>query len=277
MQDSAPLAWEALPDGCWRLASPGFAVNSGLIVGASRAVLIDTGSGPRQAAAIHRAVRRITDRELVVVNTHGHGDHFLGNDFFRAHGVTDFYSGTLARQYMGDTAAQQRALVREIEPEMAEGIGAHTGIHLPNHQIGSAPQTVNLGDRFITLQQLGSAHSPGDLSVHAGRVLFVGDLVEQGGPPNFADSRPRQWLRLLGELSSTEAPDTRYVPGHGGTVDGDFLRRQATELREAIEVCRQLAQRHQAGWNPGDEELSALPYSRIESRFLYERMLATGP
>ena len=28
--EAAPLAWEALPDSCWRLASSGFAMNSGL-------------------------------------------------------------------------------------------------------------------------------------------------------------------------------------------------------------------------------------------------------
>ena len=122
----ADLVWEALPDDCWRLRSPGFEMNSGLIVGTRNSLLIDTGSGPREAAAIHRAVRRITDVPLIVANTHAHGDHFLGNDYFRAHGVNDFYAGTLAIEHMEQTESQQRELVASIEPEMATGQASYS-------------------------------------------------------------------------------------------------------------------------------------------------------
>lgn len=271
------LEWESLPDGCWRLTSPGFAMNSGLVVGSRRAALIDTGSGPREAAAILRAVRRITDVDLVVVNTHAHGDHFLGNDYFRAHGVGDFYAGNLAISHMEATEAEQRALVLALEPEMGAGAGAHTAIHMPTHALGSSPYELNLGDRFITLQQVGSAHSPGDVTVRAGRVLFAGDVIEQGGPPNFGDSRPVQWLRLLEELASGEAIDTVFVPGHGSPVGRDFVQRQTGEMREAIARCRILAASLPAGREPSDSELSVLPYGAEESRFMYGRLVATSP
>lgn len=271
------LAWEALPDGCWRLTSPGFSMNSGLVVGTRTAVLIDSGSGPREAAAIHRAVRRITGVGLIVVNTHAHGDHFLGNDYFRDQGVTDFYAGVLALERMRETETEQRSLVRDLEPEMASSRGEHTRIHLPTHTVGSAPYEINLGDRFVTLQQIGSAHSPGDLTVHAGRVVFAGDVIEQGGPPNFEDSRPVQWLHLLDGLAATEATDTIFVPGHGGCVGLDFVQRQAAQLRGAIETCRAIAAAHGAGASPDAEALSVLPYGPVESRFLYERLMATRP
>lgn len=275
--EAAPVAWEALPDGCWRLTSPGFAMNSGLIVGSRLAALVDTGAGPREAKAIHRAVRRITDLELIVINTHAHGDHFLGNEYFRAQGVRDFYAGNLAIGHMGESEAEQRALVGTLEPEMGAGAGEHTRIHVPAHALGSEPHELNLGNRFITLQQVGSAHSPGDVTVRAGRVLFAGDVIEQGGPPNFGDSRPRQWIQLLVDLVSTEASDTVFVPGHGGPVGRDFVRRQADEMREAIAWCRRIAAEGPAGREPTDEELSVLPYGPVESRFIYERLFATGP
>ena len=160
---------------------------------------------------------------------------------------------------------------------MSDATGEYSKIHVPARSIGSAPQVLNLGDRFITLQQVGSAHSPGDVTVHAGRVLFAGDVIEQGGPPNFADSRPRQWLRFLDELVAEEASDTLFVPGHGGTVDRDFVRRQAQQLREAIASCHDIAALHLPVQAPNDEALSALPYGNVESRFLYERLMATAP
>ena len=275
--EAAPLAWEALPDGCWRLTSPGFAMNSGLIVGSRLAALIDTGAGPREARAIHRAVRRITGLDLVVVNTHAHGDHFLGNDYFRAQGVGDFYAGNLAIGHMEETAAEQRALVRMLEPEMGAGVGEHTRIHVPTHALGSEPHELNLGNRFITLQQVGSAHSPGDVTVRAGRVLFAGDVIEQGGPPNFGDSRPSQWLRLLEDLAVHEGSDTVFVPGHGGPVDRDFVQRQATNCARPFCCAGALRPDGPRGANRRTSELSVLPYGPVESRFIYERLVATSP
>ena len=148
---------------------------------------------------------------------------------------------------------------------------------MPTHALGSGPRELNLGNRFITLQQVGSAHSPGDVTVRAGRVLFAGDVIEQGGPPNFGDSRPSQWLRLLEDLAAHEGSDTVFVPGHGGPVDRDFVQRQANELREAIVLCRRIAAGLTEGREPTDIELSVLPYGPVESRFIYERLAATSP
>lgn len=275
--EQAKLVWEALPGDCWRIRSPGFGMNSGLIVGSRSSLLIDTGSGPREAQAIHRAVRRITDTPLIVANTHAHGDHFLGNDYFRAHGVSDFYAGTLAIERMQETESQQRELVANAEPEMAAGQGEYTRLYVPAHRVGSAPVRINLGDKFVTLQQLGTAHSPGDLSVHTGRVLFAGDVIEQGGPPNFEDSLPLRWVAVLDELVTGEAQDTVYVPGHGGTVDRDFVLHQRDQIREAIAICRKIAAAHKAGSVPSDDELGTLPFGPVESRNLYLRVQATCP
>ena len=68
-----------------------------------------------------------------------------------------------------------------------------------------------------------------------------------------------------------------FVPGHGGPVDRDFVQRQADELREAILRCRRIAAGLRGGREPTDAELSVLPYGPVESRFIYERLAATGP
>ena len=69
----------------WRL-------NSGLVVGSSRALVIDTGAGPRQGREILEAVRTVTQLPLVVLNTHAHYDHYMGNAVFERAGVTEFWS-----------------------------------------------------------------------------------------------------------------------------------------------------------------------------------------
>lgn len=50
-----------------------------VVVGKEKALVIDTANGEED---LHAIVRTITDKPLVVFNTHGHGDHIAGNIFF---------------------------------------------------------------------------------------------------------------------------------------------------------------------------------------------------
>lgn len=50
-----------------------------LITGSERALLVDTANGQEDLQEI---VRSLTELPVIVVNTHGHGDHVFGNVFF---------------------------------------------------------------------------------------------------------------------------------------------------------------------------------------------------
>lgn len=68
---------EKLADGVWSLLSPGGCPTlCYLVEGAERALLIDTGFGVGDLKAL---CERLTDKPLLVVDTHSHGDHVLGN------------------------------------------------------------------------------------------------------------------------------------------------------------------------------------------------------
>ena len=64
--------------GVWLVAAPPH-VNSFLVTGRERAVLVDTGLG---IGDIGRTVSDLTDLDVAVVNTHYHWDHVGGNDRF---------------------------------------------------------------------------------------------------------------------------------------------------------------------------------------------------
>jgi glyoxylase-like metal-dependent hydrolase (beta-lactamase superfamily II) len=69
------FALEELEPRTWLVGEPGH-VNCFLVAGGERAVLIDTGLG---IADIGLATARLTDRPVLVVNTHSHSDHRGGN------------------------------------------------------------------------------------------------------------------------------------------------------------------------------------------------------
>ena len=50
-----------------------------LVVGKDRACVIDTMNGYNN---LYQAVRKLTEKPLIVINTHGHPDHILGNVYF---------------------------------------------------------------------------------------------------------------------------------------------------------------------------------------------------
>lgn len=65
----------SLKENVYRITSPE-GVFCDLLVGSDRAMLIDTGYG---LGDLKKAVRTITDKPLIIVNTHGHVDHTSGN------------------------------------------------------------------------------------------------------------------------------------------------------------------------------------------------------
>ncbi|MDO5617476.1 MBL fold metallo-hydrolase [Kocuria sp.] len=256
----------------WRL-------NSGLIVGANRALVIDTGAGPRQGRAILEAVRKVTQLPLVVLNTHAHFDHYMGNAVFQRAGATDFWSHRAAAHAMEKYGDYQRSFVGVLEPEMGEGSGLDTRIvvpsrHLPGTGRRPALTRIDLGERQALVFSLGRGHTDNDVLVGIDDVVFAGDVVEQGADPSFEDSFPQDWVSALEQLADLE----RYrvvVPGHGLPVDHADVRGMAATMATAIERimetnAQQTAQ-HRLG--PVTASMFRLPYGAGASRILLDRLM----
>ncbi|RAN71839.1 hypothetical protein B5P43_33450 [Bacillus sp. SRB_336] len=209
-------------------------VNIGLVVGSERAVVVDTGCGPRHGAEILAAVRAMTELPLVVANTHAHWDHFFGNSVFRNHGATDFWAHAAAARGIAATGEAQRKSVSGVEPEMAAGEGPGTDLVLPTRVVQLEPVTLDLGNLSVTLFALGPAHTDGDLMVGAPGVLFTGDVLEEGADPQFEDADREGWIRALRKLAGMGREYPVMVPGHGNPVTAAFAARMADAMEAAV-------------------------------------------
>jgi glyoxylase-like metal-dependent hydrolase (beta-lactamase superfamily II) len=265
--------WEYIGEKSWVLVNAGFTMNTGLIVGGNKALVIDPGAGPREAAATYDAIRAVTDLPLIVVNTHAHGDHFFGNDYFRARGVETIWAHHRTAERIAADGESQRELVKAAEPEMAAGKGAYTRIVVPDSVVKDKPVDLDLGGHTVTLFHLGRGHTDGDLLVSAGSVLFAGDIVEEGAPPSFEDSFPQEWQKVLGKLIAIDDLYTVIVPGHGRPVDLEFVRTQFHKLRQAILTCTGAITEQV---NDYTKAVPVLPYGPVQSRYLLTRIKAAG-
>src|SRR5262249_44071587 len=67
----------------------------------------------------------------------------------------------------------------------------------------------------------------------------AGDLVEQSGPPQFADAYPLDWPETLAALLPSIGPATAVVPGHGALVGRAFVDEQHRQLTALAWLIRE--------------------------------------
>ncbi|GAA4026999.1 MBL fold metallo-hydrolase [Arthrobacter methylotrophus] len=265
-------AWlEVGPDN-YVLETEGCLLNTGLVVGTERAMVIDTGCGPRQGRQILAAVREKTQLPLVVVNTHAHYDHYFGNAVFADDGVTEFWGHVNCAATIDDDGDHQRRFVSATEPEMAAGEGDAVELVIPNAIVKDQPVLVDLGGVTATLFYLGRGHTDGDLLVGTPSTLFAGDLVEHGAHPSFEDSYPEDWADVLRHISALRHRYEFLVPGHGQPCSDQFVKTMADTMSTAV---RQAMQSIRDTPSDATKAIPVLPYGPEQSRWFIKRLQET--
>lgn len=248
--------WVEVADGVLVRRYAELDLSVGLVVGERRCLVIDTGGDEGQGAELAAAVREVTPVPWTVVVTHSHFDHSFGTAAFEP---CEVWAHRACRADLVATGARQRdewaRRYRERgEVEIADRI-ARVRLVLPDRLVDERAE-LDLGGRRVELAHFGPAHSDHDLVVHVpdAGVVFAGDLVEQGAPPQFGDAHPRGWPAALDGILALGAPIV--VPGHGDPVDRDFVRAQRAELAQVAELCRAVA----AGTLTEAEAVARSPY-----------------
>jgi glyoxylase-like metal-dependent hydrolase (beta-lactamase superfamily II) len=220
--------WTEVGDGVLARRYRELDLTVGLVLGGERALVVDTRGDERQGAELAAAVRAVTALPLVVALTHAHFDHCFGTAAFTPAPV---HALPRCRAVLAATAAAQRARwsrhYRDRGDERTAAALAATDPPLPD---APAPATLELGGRSVELAHLGRGHTDHDLvvSVPDAGVVFAGDLVEQGAPPDLEDAVVPEWPATLDALLALR-PRT-VVPGHGDPVAPLFVAGQRAEL-----------------------------------------------
>jgi glyoxylase-like metal-dependent hydrolase (beta-lactamase superfamily II) len=213
-------------------------VNVGLIVGDERCAVIDTRASLREGTELAAAVRTVTPLPCVVVNTHAHFDHFLGNGAFP--GVPIWASQRCADVVARDGAAQRDAVTDGPDDLRTTPVVAPTDTFTTSAEL-------DLGGRTAQLSFLGRGHTDNDIvvAVPDAAVTFAGDLIEEGAPPAFEDAYPLDWPATLDALlAAAAARPGPVVPGHGAVVEWAFVRDQRELLARVATAARTGAWRH---------------------------------
>lgn len=199
----------------------------GLVVGARRCLVVDTGGDEAHGAEFAAAVREITALPWLVVLTHAHFDHCFGTRAFLPCRV---WAHERCEPAMG---ADRPEWVQRFRDEGSVGIAGRLAAAelVPPTDVFGDRVELDLGGRAVTLLHPGRGHTDHDVVVHVPDVgvVFAGDLVEQGAPPSVGpDAFPADWPSTLDAVLALDA-DT-FIPGHGEPVNADFARAQRDAL-----------------------------------------------
>lgn len=215
--------FEAVADRVYVAVAQPDAVNIGLVVGTTGALVVDTGSSPEQGGAILAAAtaRCAGVAPTHVVVTHPHRDHLFGLAAFAALeslGHAGLDADLSANPGLGEDLARL-------------GL-ARADVVLPGRSFHLAA-SVDLGDCHAEVVHFGRGHTASDAVVIVPErgVAFAGDLLEESAHPGVGpDSHLREWPTTLDGTLGTLRPDTVVVPGHGAPLDRMAAFMQRAEL-----------------------------------------------
>lgn len=209
-------------------------VNTCYLDTAKSYVVIDSGSSYAYARSAFNAMQRIKPLPVsLVINTHVHDDHWLGNGFFAQMGVKVLGSDDFLHN--ADTHTPTR-MQTHISPEAY----AKTVPTLPN-EIISSDENITIGDQSIELHMMRhKAHTTKDMIVFVPKanVIFAGDLVFNDRLPSLKGGDINGWISALDEIKSYKA--TTIIGGHGYKTDAnalDMTYGHLTQMRTEIRKC----------------------------------------
>jgi len=198
-----------------------------LIIGRDKAALIDTGCG---IGNLRKAVEEVTDKPVIVINTHTHSDHLGSNSQFDEiamfeHPLSHRVSEKGVPHQVLQTEILAENLVKEPWPRGFDPSGFAVPPFRVSHWLGDGDR-LNLGGR-----DLEAIHTPGEAPDHiclldrADRILFCGDILLLGPVWTHLEGGSLQALigsyrRLMGYFDEFD----HLMPSHNQAwVDKDLL------------------------------------------------------
>jgi glyoxylase-like metal-dependent hydrolase (beta-lactamase superfamily II) len=208
--------------------------NVGFIVGGKAVLVVETGLGPPNGAAVYAVAQRLAaGKPMYLVTTHVHPEHDLGAQAFPA-------SVKLIRSkaQIAEIAANGLTLAKAFANRSPETAALLKGAEYRAADITyDSDYRLDLGGGVVAqIFALGPNHTDGDTAIWiaADRVLFSGDVAMKAQPALVtAKTSIAQWMTSLDRLEALKP--AIVVPSHGPVGDVGFIqgyRAYLTEVRD---------------------------------------------
>ena len=225
------------PDGFPTPENQGMMCNITFVDTARGIVVVDSGASVQIGEmAIRQAQKTFKNPVVAVINTHYHGDHWLGNDAFAtAYKNVPIYAhpGTI-REIQGIQGKLWRTLLEQWTNQATAG----TRIVAPTRPLEHGNE-LKFGDVTLRMHHYGKAHTPSDICVEVveDKLTCVGDVAMDRRIANMDDGSYLGTFKTYDALEKN-ARSTIWLPGHG--EPGPDVLKWNRELFEGIyRTCEQ--------------------------------------
>lgn len=233
LKQLAPRVWMIwTPDGFPTPENQGMMANITFAISREGVIVIDSGASLQIGEMAIRRLKTVTDKPVIaIINSHYHGDHWLGNHaFVNAFGkdLPIYAHPECIKQIAGVEGSTWRSLMERWTNQASAG----TQVVVPNKPVNHGTE-LRFGDLTLRMHHYGRAHTPCDISVEIAeeRVCYVGDVAMDGRIANMDDGSYPGTFKYYDGLEKI-SPTPLWVPGHG-QPGPDVLKRNR-ELFEGI-------------------------------------------
>ncbi|MEK4192974.1 MBL fold metallo-hydrolase [Paenibacillus sp. FSL R5-0636] len=243
--------------------------NAGLIDMGDYTLIFDTFNTPQAGKDLRDAALYYFNKPIkYVINSHWHGDHVRGNQFFSEEVII---SSSRTRELMIKTQPDWLARMKKLLPNLDEDLNKlNTSLELELNdskqrehlsQIGylqeikesiltlevTLPQltydrkmTIHGSARSVELLSVGAAHTECDsiLFSPSDSLAFVGDIVAVDNHPLLVDGNPLSWLEALTYVERLDV--NIIVPGHGPVTQKHYLQQIKRYINDIIHISESL-------------------------------------
>jgi glyoxylase-like metal-dependent hydrolase (beta-lactamase superfamily II) len=202
--------------------------NIGASVGDDGIVVVDDQYAPL-ADRIQAALKGITDKPVrFIINTHYHGDHTGGNEFFQKQAPIIAHDNVRKRLEEGGAAGNGGSVHFDAKPQPKGALPIITFDH---------DVTVHLNGEDIRALHFPAGHTDGDSVIYfpKSNVVHMGDdFVTYGFPFIDVDSGGSidGMISGVGNAIAQLPADVKIIPGHGQVSNLDDVRAYVKMLKE---------------------------------------------
>ncbi len=208
--------------------------NIGVSVGDDGIVIVDDQYAPL-AEKIQAALKGITDKPVrFVINTHYHGDHTGGNEYFQKQAPIIAQDNVRKRLESGGAAGNGSSVHMEVKPAPHDALPIITFDH---------DVTVHLNGEDIRALHFPAGHTDGDSIIffpHSNVVHMGDDFVTYGFPFIDVDSGGsiNGMIDAVAKVISDLPPDVKVIPGHGAVSTLNDMRAYLEMLIQTRDVVQ---------------------------------------
>jgi glyoxylase-like metal-dependent hydrolase (beta-lactamase superfamily II) len=249
------------PDGFPTPENQGMMCNITFINTSEGLVVVDSGASVQIGEMAIRQIKKTLRKPVVaIINTHYHGDHWLGNHaYVEAYGMDiPIYAhpGTISA-VQGVQGNMWRTLMEQWTNQATLG----TRVVPPSIPLENGSE-LKFGNVTLKMHHFGTVHTPFDLCVQvvSDGVMLVGDVAMDRRIANMDDGSYLGTLKAYDALENTGS--TLWLPGHG-EPSGSVL----SWNRELFEgIYRPCEKAVQDGLSMESAKMKVLKDSRVTSR-----------